>query len=83
MISEQRNAPALAYGEMADILGDDYFLAPTPTVGQLLTVMGYDKAPSRWHIAQDDVWWVHQAILDTPALALIGRLPYDMWSVTP
>lgn len=75
--------PADAYYELARHLGEPYFLAPTPQVGQLLVIIGRDGVETRWHLtplqASRTAEWVH----DQPGLALLKRMAYDRRGRTP
>lgn len=68
--------PAAAYYEMAELVGDSYFLLPVPQRGKVLIVQGTDGVTTEWHLTAAHALEVSEKIRDNPHLRLVASRRY-------
>lgn len=68
--------PAAAYFEMAELVGETYFLLPVPQRGKVLVVAGLDNLPTEWHLTSAHGLEVSEKIRDHPHLRLVASRRY-------
>lgn len=70
--------PAAAYGYMSSLVGEDYFLKPSPEVGVCLKVLGSDDVTTWWWVGSKMAGKIGRAIRARRLpLRVVESQPYD------